>query len=60
MHGKQQENFMPVEMRQLGLKGTEMGGNEGRKTLRAEPQMQRPERTTVGPEEGALVGYCFG
>lgn len=37
-----------------------MGGNEERKTLRAEPQMQRPERTTVGPEERALVGYCFG
>ena len=31
-----------------------MGGNEGRMTLRAKLQMQRPERITVGPEDRAL------
>lgn len=36
-----------------------MGGNEGRKTLRAEPQMQRPERTTVGPTRGGIGGVLF-
>lgn len=34
---------------QLGPKGTEMGRNEERMTLRAEPQLQRPERVTTGP-----------
>ena len=31
-----------------------MGGNEGRMTLRAKLQMQRPERITVGPGDRAL------
>ena len=38
------------------LEGTEVGQTEGNMTLRAEPQMQRPERAQA---EGAELPLCF-